>query len=252
VPPPADVFKPDPGTSFSKRQVDKAGRRVLTFLESDIPADQVWNRFDPDEIVTAYQAVTWWRSLHARPLTKVAANLRYHVAKEGALVEGRIDVTQRLKRRLTIIDKLQREPTMEVTQMHDIGGVRARLPTLSHVYAVSRRLKKSWTIHRTRDYIANPKPSGYRALHHIVQRDGYKIEVQLRTELQDAWANQVEDDGRHTRLGFKFGQGPADVHGYYVAVSEAFAYMDRGQRIPIDLVSTLNARYENIRGILPR
>jgi ppGpp synthetase/RelA/SpoT-type nucleotidyltranferase len=92
--------------------------------------------------------------LHARPLSSVAAGLRYHVAKEGGQVNGRIDVTQRLKRRNTIINKLTREPTMEVTQFHDIDGVRARLPSLAHVYAVSRRLRKTWTIVKTRDYIA--------------------------------------------------------------------------------------------------
>lgn len=247
-----DPFKPLPGEAFSKRQVDRAGRFILKYVASDLDGDAVWTEFEPETLFRAYRAVTWWRSLHARPLTKVAVNLRYHVAQEEALVDGRIDVAQRLKRRITIIDKLFREPTMEVTQMQDIGGVRARLPSQRHVYAVSRRLKKTWTIHRTRDYIAEPKPSGYRALHHIVQRDGYKIEVQLRTVLQDAWANQVEDDGRHTQVGFKFGYGSADVHSYYVTVSEAFALMDQGQALPADLVSDLNERYAKIRDLLPR
>jgi ppGpp synthetase/RelA/SpoT-type nucleotidyltranferase len=40
---------------------------------------------------------------------------------------------------------------------------------------------RSWTINRERDYIAEPKSSGYRALHLIVKRGGYPIEVQLRT-----------------------------------------------------------------------
>jgi putative GTP pyrophosphokinase len=65
--------------------------------------------------------------------------------------------------------------------MHDIGGVRALLPTLRHVYAVGRRLRKSWTIIKVRDYIDEPKDTGYRALHLIVKRKGYAIEVQLRT-----------------------------------------------------------------------
>jgi putative GTP pyrophosphokinase len=141
---------------------------------------------------------------------------------------------------------------MEVAQMHDIGGVRALMPSLRHLYAVSRRLKKSWTIHRTRDYIAEPKASGYRALHHIVQRDGYRVEVQLRTWRQDAWANQVEEDGRHTNRGFKFGYGPADAHHYYVAMSEAFWLMDLGEPLPDPLMAELQRRYARIRGLLPR
>jgi putative GTP pyrophosphokinase len=207
--------------------------------------------FEGEAILQAHHALTGWRTRHARPLSKVAANLRYHVAKEGGFVDRRIDVAQRLKRRPTIIDKLRREPTMEVTQMEDIGGVRARLPSLGHVHAVSRRLRKTWTIHRTRDYIANPKPSGYRALHHTVIRDGVKVEVQLRTLLQDAWANQVEDDGRHTGVGFKFGSGQAEVHAYYVVMSEVFAFVDAETEIPAVLIADLNRRYASIKGILP-
>jgi hypothetical protein len=39
--------------------------------------------------------------------------------------------------------------------------------------------------------------------------------------LQDAWANQVEEDGRTIGVGLKFGAGETDVHEYYRAVSEA-------------------------------
>lgn len=105
---------------------------------------------------------------------------------------------------------------MELAQFHDIGGVRALLPSLEHVQAVRRRLQKTWTIVKTRDYTTTPKTSGYRALHLIVRRFGYAIEVQLRTSLQDAWANQVEDDGRQIGLGLKFGAGTAVINDYYV------------------------------------
>lgn len=83
---------------------------------------------------------------------------------------------QRLKRLDTLIGKLGRERG-NVTQMQDVAGVRAVLPSLRHVYVVRRRLLKSWVIVRERDYIAEPKSSGYRALHLIVRRMGYPIEV---------------------------------------------------------------------------
>jgi putative GTP pyrophosphokinase len=203
------------------------------------------------EVPRAFAAVTWWRTLHGRPLSKTANSLRYHVARESALVGGRVDVTQRLKRTPTIGDKLTREPTMDVTQMQDIGGVRARVPSLEHLYAVSRRLKKSWTIHRTRDYIAQPKPSGYRALHHIVRRDGLLIEVQLRTTLQDAWANQVEDDGHATGVGLKFGRGSDRANAYYVLVSRAFASIEQDRDIPEALAEELQSAYAKIKHELP-
>jgi len=239
--------------SFSKGQVNRAGRLLLGVMEAASPpgADRASTELDVEEIVLAFRAVRWWRTLHARPLSNVAANLRYHVEKEGGRIGGRIEVAQRLKRWTTIIDKLAREPRMQVTQMQDIGGVRALLPSLPHVYAVSRRLRKTWTIVRVRDYIAEPKPSGYRALHLIVRRGGYPVEVQLRTVLQDAWANQVEEDGRQIGVGLKFGAGAAEIHAYYVAVSEAFAFLDRGETIPEELEAELNEQYAKIRETLP-
>lgn len=250
----ADPFKPPPEASYSKRKVDQAGdlaRRYLHMPDEEYEAAP-FGGIDPTELVDAFTKVTWWRGLHARPLGKTAAALRYHVGKEDALIDGRIDVTQRLKRRTTIIGKLGREPTMKLTRMADIGGARARLPSTRHVYAVSRRLKKSWTIVKTRDYIEDPKPSGYRALHHIVRRDGQLIEVQLRTELQDAWANQVEEDGRNLGQGFKFGAGDTDVHGYYQAIGVAFAEMDAERPLPADLIRELNLRYRRIKDRLGR
>lgn len=88
---------------------------------------------------------------------------------------------------------------------------------------------------RTKDYIKEPRSSGYRAIHHIVRRDGRLIEVQLRTVLQDAWANQVEEDSRRLATGYKFGRGGEDVHDYYRIVSEAFAALDRDEDLSPDL-----------------
>ena len=53
--------------------------------------------------------------------------------------------------------------------------------------------------------------------------------MQLRTTLQDAWANQVEDTGHTTGIGFKFGRGPSEVNSYYRLVSRAFAAVEQDQ-----------------------
>lgn len=159
-----DPFKPPAGAVFSSGEVNRAGQLLRRWYLR--PQGQTPEEFGTtfDGLVDAMIAVTWWRGLHAKPLSRVAANLRYHVAAEGGEVDGRVDVTQRLKRRPTIFDKLEREPTMQLTQMWDIGGVRTRLPSLRHMQAVSRRLKKTWKIERTKDYVAEPRDSGYRAM----------------------------------------------------------------------------------------
>jgi ppGpp synthetase/RelA/SpoT-type nucleotidyltranferase len=246
-----DPFKPPPGLSFTKGQVNRAGRLISDYFSnpSEDPEDPFLGH-DPDELVRAMFAITWWKGRHARPLSRVAAGLRYHVIQEDGAVEGRIDVAQRLKKRDTIIGKLHRYPRMELTQMHDIGGVRATLPSLAALNAVSRRLKKTWTIKKTRDYISAPKPSGYRAVHHDVLRDGVVIEVQLRTVRQHAWANQVEDDGRRLGIGYKFGFGSEQAQDYYRVMGEAFHVLDRGEELPEGLRGELRSSYAKIQAIL--
>jgi putative GTP pyrophosphokinase len=167
-------------TSYSKGQVNRAARLMVEFAavaSTDIDDVDLFDKFDIDTIREADLTLSWWRSLHAAPLGAVNANLRYYL-RELSLP---VNVTQRLKRRPTIMDKLVREPTMQLTQMGDIGGCRAILASVDEIYYVSRRLRKNWDVERTRDYIKTPKASGYRAIHHIVKRKGCRIEVQLRT-----------------------------------------------------------------------
>lgn len=212
---------------FTKGQVNRGARLLLDFgaaAGSNITDDELWATFGLDAVRQADAAVAWWRGLHAGPLAAVNANLR-HYLRDLSLP---INVTQRLKRRVTILDKLRREPRMNLTQMGDIGGVRAIVGSIDEIYAVSRALRKNWEVERTRDYIKEPKESGYRAVHHIVIRKKRRIEVQLRTPRQDAWANAVEEDGRRLRIGLKSGFGPGDVHEFYVAVADLFALQDAG------------------------
>lgn len=249
--PKKDVFAPPPERTFTKGDVNRAGKLITEFFYSPRePGVDPWEGFEPRAVVEAMYAITWWKQQHARPLSRLGAGLRYHVAKENGAVDGKIDVAQRLKKRDTIINKLQRYPRMKLTQMHDIGGVRATLPSLSCLRAVSRRLAKTWTVTKTRDYVDPSKSSGYRAIHHEVRRGGFVIEVQLRTVLQHAWANQVEDDGRALGTGYKFGYGSEDVRAYYRIMSEVFYALDQGLALPEALQDELRTAYDKIQGVL--
>lgn len=112
--------------------------------------------------------------------------------------------------------------------MHDIGGVRAVVPGLREVLVLRRRLLKTWTITKERDYISNPKPDGYRALHLIADRWGFPIEVQVRTMLQDAWANAVEEAGRLRGVALKFGEGTNQQRFFFSTLSEIIAAYEHG------------------------
>lgn len=184
------------------------------------------------EFREAIEIIDRWRSEHAKPLSRVASNLRYYAAKEGRPV-----VAQRLKRAPTIADKLLREPSMKLSRMGDIGGVRAVLPSQESVYRVAAHLRRNWTITRFRDYVSSPKPDGYRALHLINRHRGRLIEVQLRTPDQDYWANVVEVFSRTIAPRLKYGDGPPELQEYLVLSAEVFACGDQDRPISSDLAA---------------
>ncbi len=96
-------------------------------------------------------------------------------------------------------------------------------------------LPPGWQKLEERDYIAQPKSSGYRALHLIVRRMGFPIEVQLRTIGQDVWANRVEETGRQAGLDLKFGAGHERLNNIFLEMAELIARFDRAELSPHDL-----------------
>jgi ppGpp synthetase/RelA/SpoT-type nucleotidyltranferase len=60
-------------------------------------------------------------------------------------------VSQRLKRFDAIVEKLDRHPGT-LTQMEDIGGVRAALPEQTMVDAIVVSLERRWNVRRLREY----------------------------------------------------------------------------------------------------
>ncbi len=119
------------------------------------------------------------------------------------------------------------------------------LPDQAAAYDIASQLQKNWTIIKFRDYVAEPKADGYRALHLINRNHGQLIEVQLRTRLQDAWANSVEMDARRVASGLKFGTGPRELRDFYVVLGEFLAIADQG--LPAD-----PALHERLMGLRAR
>ena len=132
--------------------------------------------------------------MHAFPLNTITMDLRQKVKR----VRPGANVVQRLKRARSMLAKLQKEASMRLTQMQDIGGCRAVVTTIDEVYALREQYRKSKSLHvlvNEDDYIANPEPSGYRSLHLVyrIQSRGHSqyiklmFEVQLRTPTPHAW-----------------------------------------------------------------
>jgi putative GTP pyrophosphokinase len=191
--------------------------------------------------------VVWrYRAVHAYSLTKATMGLRSMVRTEGCPIE----VSQRLKRLTTILDKLTREPTMQLANMQDVGGCRAVFATINDLRRVEQRLRRNRPPLRYSDYITQPRASGYRAVHVVV---GYhdmnhavrSIEVQLRTQVMHEWAITVERISGRLRDDLKSGQGPDDLLTFLATVSEAMAIEEVGRVVPDDL----NRRIAQLRAL---
>jgi ppGpp synthetase/RelA/SpoT-type nucleotidyltranferase len=148
-------------------------------------------------------------------------------------------VSQRLKRRPTIIDKLRREPAMMLGRMQDIGGCRAVLNDLEEVVKVHARIRRTGRIKRVRDYIQEPAESGYRSIHVIVAYDERLIEVQLRTQVQHQWAVTVERLGGRLHQDIKGGEGRHEIHDLLRAISEAMRLEEGGEVVEAQMNAEL-------------
>ena len=189
---------------------------------------------DP-EATAALGVLLDYRAAHATPLTKANNGLRSMLKTERLAIE----VSQRLKRVTTIIDKLGREPTMALSRMQDIGGCRAIVESVDDLRAVQQRLMRNRPPVRVSDYLANPRSSGYRAVHVVVTYDGRCI-VQLRTQLMHEWAVAVERLGGRMGEDLKSGQGPRQVLEWLETVGQAMEMEDAGKVVDPDLMQRVS------------
>lgn len=170
--------------------------------------------------MTAWYAVQEFRAGFQYPMTKVAMGVRSFVSREDV----EIIVAQRLKRMPQIVNKLVRFPGTKLARMEDVGGCRAILPGgRPAIDGVLRRIRRNWDVKRERDYITQPKSTGYRGVHVVVERDGQRIEIQLRTIGQQTWADAVERTAGRLRMPLKDGGGDPALVEYFRLAAEGIA-----------------------------
>ena len=101
--------------------------------------------------------------------------------------------------RKVIRKKIPRDLDSIEQNINDIAGVRVVCSFVDDIYRLADCLlqQDDITLIRRKDYIKNPKPTGYRSLHLIVsvpiflenEKKDVKVEVQLRTIAMDFWAS---------------------------------------------------------------
>ena len=120
------------------------------------------------------------------------------------LGEVGFEATSRLKTINTIIEKLRRERT-RLAEMQDIGGLRIVSEVdLTGQDTIVSRIVDIFPVARVIDRRKSPN-HGYRAVHVIATLGERRIEIQVRTQLQDLWAQAMErladEAGREIRYG---------------------------------------------------
>jgi ppGpp synthetase/RelA/SpoT-type nucleotidyltranferase len=215
--------------SITNSQVNKAGSTVRKWMRGEVADERM------DRALTTIDA---FRAAHQYPLIKANNGLRSMLKTERCPVE----VSQRLKRFSTIIDKIvNREPSLALSKMQDVGGCRAILHDIDQIRRVEARLKKRRPIVGYSDYIVHPRSSGYRGVHVVVQYDDRCIEIQLRTRLMHTWAITVEQQSAAVGQNLKQ-DGDHAVQNLMAVISQAMAIEEAGGVVPTDVLDELEAR----------
>ena len=128
--------------------------------------------------------------------------------------------TGRLKSYDSVCKKMQKKGldlnfNQALEKINDLIGVRAVCAYVDDIYKVADLIEKQQDIHilKIKDYVQQPKKSGYQSLHLILEiaipfqkeNQWLKLELQLRTAAMDYWANLDH------QLRYKRGQKQASV-----------------------------------------
>ena len=116
--------------------------------------------------------------------------------------------------------------------MWDIAGIRVVCSFVSDAYTVLEMLQRQPDVEvvEVRDYIANPKPSGYKSLHLIVdipvflseRTELVRVEIQIRTVAMDFWASLEH------KIHYKYHRDvPQSLRDELVAVATATERLDQ-------------------------
>jgi hypothetical protein len=222
----------------SKGAIDRAGEALIGLAQDDPGREE------------QIAIVDNWRSCHGYPLQVVKMTLLRRARK----IDANALIAQRLKRRPSIEIKLRDNPNMKLSQMHDLGGCRAVLSNVAQVrklvakykefHAKSPKGRSDWDGSDDFDYIANPKPDGYRSIHLVFRfqsesddrrvYNGQRIEIQIRSKIQHLWATAVEVAQLFTgqALKSKVKNASEDWLRFFALTSSAFALREKCPPVP--------------------
>jgi len=157
-------------------------------------------------------------------------------------------IKSRIKTSESIVKKLKKngyESTLDNMVLHvkDIAGIRIICSFTSDIYEIAEIISNQRDIKviSVKDYIVNPKPSGYKSYHMIVTVPVYlsdriidtKVEIQIRTVAMDFWASLEH------KMNYKFeGNAPESLKQELVECAKIVSMLD-------DKMVTLNQEVQS-------
>lgn len=218
-----------PEPKYLRETVDTAGD-ILISQASDF-----------DVYDQALQIINNWRASHNLPLLY----FRLWLSRIAKRVDPKCLIAQRIKRLPAIKLKLELHNSrpLKLSEMQDIGGCRAvvkNLAALNQLVNLYDGSRVKHTLNYKNDYIQKPKSSGYRGIHLIYRyhsekyktHNGLRIEIQLRSPLQHAWATAVETVGIFTGQALKSNLGSEDWKRFFALMGSAIAMREKATLVP--------------------
>ena len=149
-------------------------------------------------------------------------------------------IKSRIKTPESIVKKLKKhgyESTIDnmVDYVNDIAGIRVICSFTSDIYRIAEMISNQSDIRviSVKDYIVNPKQSGYKSYHMLVTVPVYlsdcvktaKVEIQIRTVAMDFWASLEH------KIHYKFeGNAPEYIREQLVECSQIVSNLDDRMR----------------------
>ena len=193
--------------------------------------------YDRDGNVDSWEAVMF---LYKSALKKMTLNMQilndeFEYVHQYNPIEH---IKSRLKEPESIVKKLKRhgyDSTLEnmVKYVKDIAGVRIICSFTPDIYRLADMISRQnyLKVLEVKDYIKNPKPSGYTSYHMIVsvpvniedRVEDVKVEIQIRTVAMDFWAS-LEHDIRYKKDKAAL---PTGINEQMFACADEIADIDR-------------------------